>query len=244
MGKRRNLIQYAALPFRQGEGEPEVLMVTSRETKRWILPKGNPKKNTKSYMVAAEEAFEEAGLKGTASQKPFYTFDSIKRLKSGKQVPCRVRVFSLAVKKQAERWPEKGERERAWMSFAEAAHNAGEAGLVLLFLELAADPDLASARLKPHGSSAKGKSKAKTKLKPKNLLKKVKVKAKAKKKPKAALSVKPKGKAKLKTKTKTKAKPKLKGKAEKGGKPKAKSRTKAKAKAKTRTITKTKKGAA
>ncbi|MDK9720328.1 MAG: NUDIX domain-containing protein [Rhodospirillales bacterium] len=210
MGKRRNLIQYAAMPFRQGQGEPEVMLVTSRETKRWILPKGNPKKNTKSYMVAAEEAFEEAGLKGRASQKPFYTFDSIKRLKSGKQVPCRVRVFSLAVKKQAERWPEKGERERAWMSFAEAAHNAGEAGLVLLFLELAADPEGALARLKPLGLAAKGKSKpkskakAKGKLKPKDPLKKIKAKAKTKKKPKPAPSAKPKAKAKAKPKTKTK----------------------------------------
>lgn len=222
MGKRRNLIQYAAMPFRQGQGEPEVMLVTSRETKRWILPKGNPKKNTKSYMVAAEEAFEEAGLKGRASQKPFYTFDSIKRLKSGKQVPCRVRVFSLAVKKQTERWPEKGERERAWMSFAEAAHNAGEAGLVLLFLELAADPEMALARLKPHGLSAKDKSKpkskAKGKLKPKNPLKKVKTKAKTKtkKKPKPAPAIKPKAKSKAKSKAKAKPKTKTKTKTKKG----------------------------
>lgn len=218
MGKRRNLIQYAAMPFRQGQGEPEVMLVTSRETKRWILPKGNPKKNTKSYMVAAEEAFEEAGLKGRASQKPFYTFDSIKRLKSGKQVPCRVRVFSLAVKKQAERWPEKGERERAWMSFAEAAHNAGEAGLVLLFLELAADPEGALARLKPLGLAAKGKSKSKPKSKakgkltpkdpPKTSKAKTKTKKKPKKKPKSAPAIKPEPKSKTKAKPKTKTKTK------------------------------------
>lgn len=208
------------MPFRQGQGEPEVMLVTSRETRRWILPKGNPKKNTKSYMVAAEEAFEEAGLKGRASQKPFYTFDSIKRLKSGKQVPCRVRVFSLAVKKQAERWPEKGERERAWMSFAEAAHNAGEAGLVLLFLELAADPEMALARLKPHGLTAKRKSKSKPKSKVKGKLKpkdpSKKIKAKTKKKPKPASAIKPKPKSKSKAKAKPKSKTKTKTKTKKG----------------------------
>ncbi|MBF0267133.1 MAG: NUDIX domain-containing protein [Alphaproteobacteria bacterium] len=210
------------MPFRMGRDEAEVLLVTSRETKRWILPKGNPERKKKSYEVAAAEAFEEAGLKGKASEKPFYTFDSVKRMKSGKMVPCRVRVFSLAVKKEYARWPEKDERERAWMSFAEAANNAGEAGLVLLFLELAADPDLALEKIKP-------KLKAKAKAKPK-------LKAKAKAKPK----LKAKAKAKPKLKAKAKAKPKLKAKAK--TKPKLKAKLKVKSKQKPKT--KTKKGAA
>ncbi len=196
------------MPFRMGRDEAEVLLVTSRETKRWILPKGNPERKKKSYEVAAAEAFEEAGLKGKASEKPFYTFDSVKRMKSGKMVPCRVRVFSLAVKKEYARWPEKDERERAWMSFAEAANNAGEAGLVLLFLELAADPDLALEKIKP---KLKAKAKAKPKLKAKAKAKpKLKAKAKAKPKQKAKAKTKPKLKAKLKAKSKQKPKTKTK----------------------------------
>ncbi|CAA6603178.1 Diphosphoinositol polyphosphate phosphohydrolase 3-alpha (modular protein) [Rhodospirillaceae bacterium LM-1] len=209
------------MPFRMGRDEAEVLLVTSRETKRWILPKGNPERKKKSYEVAAAEAFEEAGLKGKASEKPFYTFDSVKRMKSGKMVPCRVRVFSLAVKKEYARWPEKDERERAWMSFAEAANNAGEAGLVLLFLELAADPDLALEKIKPHLTAGKPKSKGK---KPPKGKPKLKVKAKAKAKAKPKLKVKAKTKPKLKVKAKLKVKSKL--------KPKSKTKTKAKTKAK------------
>jgi 8-oxo-dGTP pyrophosphatase MutT (NUDIX family) len=230
LGKRRNLIQYAALPFRMGKSEPEVLLVTSRETKRWILPKGNPKKDKKSYLVAADEAFEEAGLKGKASEKPFYTFDSYKRLKSGKMVPCRVRVFSLAVKKEFDRWPEKGERERAWMSFAEAAHNAGEAGLVLLFLELAADPDLALDKIKPSMLAAKKKPKLKVKAKG------LKIKGKEKSKPKKKLKAltKPKAKAKKTAPAKSKAKKKTKPELKAASKAKQKSKPKARAKAKTK----------
>lgn len=201
VSKRRNLIQYGALPYRLGKREPEVLLITSRETKRWILPKGNPEKKRKSFQVAAHEAFEEAGVKGKASEKPFYTFDSVKRLKSGKQVPCRVRLFSLAVKKVLADWPEKGERQRSWMSFAQAAHNVGEAGLVMLFLELAADPDLALQTIKPRKSALKAKPKAKAKAKTKS---KAKPKPKAKSKPKPKVKSKTKPKAKAKTKTKTK----------------------------------------
>jgi 8-oxo-dGTP pyrophosphatase MutT (NUDIX family) len=217
-----------------GRDEPEVLLVTSRETKRWILPKGNPKKHKKSYEVAAEEAFEEAGLKGKASQKPFYTFDSYKRLGPGKMVPCRVRVFSLAVKREHVNWPEKGERERAWMTFAEAAHNAGEAGLVLLFLDLAADPDLALLKIVPSAAGKKKKSKAKEKVKVK-----VKRKLKPAKKPKKAAkkpAKKPKGKASKpaieKSKAKKKKKPAIKAasKAATKSKPKQKSKNKTKAK--------------
>ncbi|MBF0356606.1 MAG: NUDIX hydrolase [Alphaproteobacteria bacterium] len=218
VSKRRNLIQYAALPYRLVGGEPEVLLITSRETKRWILPKGNPKKHKKSFMVAAEEAFEEAGVKGKASEKPFYTFDSVKRLKSGREVPCRVRVFTLAVKKELAAWPEKNQRERAWMSFAEAAHNSGESGLVTLFLDLAADPDLALEKIKPLKAHPK-------------------TKAKAKAKPKLKLKLKAKGKSK----TETKPKPRLKLKA--GAKAKTKPKPKAKQKAKAKTKSKSKKGA-
>ncbi len=217
VSKRRNLIQYATLPYRLEGGEPEVLLITSRETKRWILPKGNPKKHKKSFMVAAEEAFEEAGVKGKISEKPFYTFDSVKRLKSGREVPCRVRVFTLAMKKELAAWPEKNQRERAWMSFAEAAHNSGESGLVTLFLDLAADPDLALEKIKPLKAHPKTKTKAKTKAKPKL---KLKLKAKAKGKAKTETKAKPRLKLKAGAKTKTKPKPKAKQKA------KAKSKSK------------------
>lgn len=205
LGTGRSLIQYAALPFRLVDDEPEVMLVTSRETKRWILPKGNPKKNVPSYLVAAEEAFEEAGLKGKPGETPFFTFDSSKRMKSGKQVSCRVRVFALKVTKEYASWPEKGQRERAWMSFAEAAHNVGEAGLVLLFLELAADPALALARISPVAAKDKGQIKAKEKDKDKSKSKVTNKPSADKKALKSKIKVKDKAQPKAKAKAISKA---------------------------------------
>jgi ADP-ribose pyrophosphatase YjhB (NUDIX family) len=38
-----------------------VLLVTSRETGRWIIPKGGPIKGFKPAKTAAREAYEDAG---------------------------------------------------------------------------------------------------------------------------------------------------------------------------------------
>jgi 8-oxo-dGTP pyrophosphatase MutT (NUDIX family) len=123
-------VQYAALPYRRSaDGTLEIMLVTSRETRRWVIPKGWPMKGRKPHASAAREAFEEAGLIGEISKRPIGSYGYEKRLKRGAVVPCVVEVFPLDVKTQRKRWPEKGERETRWFSPHEAAEAVEEAGL-------------------------------------------------------------------------------------------------------------------
>src|SRR5208282_1505309 len=115
-------LQYAALPYRRGaHSRTQVMLVTSRETGRWIIPKGWPKKRKAPYASAAREALEEAGVVGEVGRDPIGSYSYKKRLKSGAVVACEVQVFPLEVKNQQKTWPEKGEREFHWFSPTEAA---------------------------------------------------------------------------------------------------------------------------
>ena len=115
-------LQYAALPYRlNGDDTPEVMLVTSRETRRWIIPKGWPHKGKSPHGSAAREAFEEAGVTGTVSRRCIGSFSYNKRLKTGRVVRCQVRVFALEVKRQRKAWPEKKERAIRWLPAGLAA---------------------------------------------------------------------------------------------------------------------------
>ncbi len=132
--------QYAALPLAMGdEGQTLVMLVTSRETRRWVIPKGNPEKGLAPHELAAKEAYEEAGLVGEVGREPVGRYRYLKRLRGEKTVPCEVEVFPLAVERQLDDWPEKGQRETRWFPPAEAATLVGEGGLVTLLLRLAAE---------------------------------------------------------------------------------------------------------
>jgi ADP-ribose pyrophosphatase YjhB (NUDIX family) len=112
-----NRVQYAALPYRLSAGSrPEFMLVTSRETRRWIIPKGWPKKGKSPQHSAAREAFEEAGIVGAIAKRSVGSFSYKKRLKTGGIVVCEVRVFPLEVKHQNKQWPEKQERDVKWLS--------------------------------------------------------------------------------------------------------------------------------
>ena len=107
-GARR--LQYGALPYRVSSGErAEFMLVTSRETRRWIIPKGWPKRGKSPHRSAAREAFEEAGIVGAVGRQTVGSFSYEKRLKNGRSVECEVRVFPLQVKRQSKAWPEKFE---------------------------------------------------------------------------------------------------------------------------------------
>lgn len=125
--------QYAALPWRRAaSGDVEVLVITSRETRRWVIPKGWPIKGLKSAPSAAREAFEEAGVLGETSKKPLGVYHYEKRLRTGRVQAVRVSVYALKVATEADDWPEKGQRDKAWVAPAEAAERVDEPELKAL----------------------------------------------------------------------------------------------------------------
>ena len=125
--------QYAALPWRRTQdGQIEVLLISSRETRRWVIPKGWPIRRLKSPDCAAREAFEEAGLEGDVQRKKVGVFHYEKRLSSGRLQPVRVAVFALQVRHECEEFPEKGQRDRLWIAPAQASVLVDEPELKML----------------------------------------------------------------------------------------------------------------
>jgi 8-oxo-dGTP pyrophosphatase MutT (NUDIX family) len=117
--------QVAAIPLRRIDGVTEVLLVTSRDTGRWVIPKGWRGKGLKGHKAAAREAKEEAGVEGKIRQKPVGHFRYIKAERST-DGPIDVTVFLLAVRKEFKRWPESGQRQRAWFGIDSAAAQVEE----------------------------------------------------------------------------------------------------------------------
>jgi len=125
-----SITQYACLPFREhADGSIEVMLITSRGTRRWVIPKGWPMKGRKPHASAAREALEEAGLVGEVGKAPIGSYCYGKRLKSSEVIPCQVKVFALEVKSQRKRWPEKGQRSLRWFNPVEAAAAVDETEL-------------------------------------------------------------------------------------------------------------------
>ncbi len=123
----RRQVQYAALPFRvNGKTRTEVMLVTSRETRRWIIPKGWPHKGKAPHDSAAREAFEEAGVIGAVGKQAVGSFPYHKRLKNGGVTVCEVHVFPLRVRRQSKEWPEREQRDVKWLSAKEAAETVKE----------------------------------------------------------------------------------------------------------------------
>jgi 8-oxo-dGTP pyrophosphatase MutT (NUDIX family) len=119
--KSSRQVQYAALPYRaNGKSQLEIMLVTSRRTRRWIIPKGWPKRGLPPHDTAASEAFEEAGVIGKVSKRPIGSYPYNKVLEKGDKVSCRVQVFALRVMRQRRRWPEKRQRKIGWYAPAEA----------------------------------------------------------------------------------------------------------------------------
>jgi 8-oxo-dGTP pyrophosphatase MutT (NUDIX family) len=131
-------VQYAALPYRMNDRtQPEVMLVTSRETRRWIIPKGWPHKGKAPHRSAAREAFEEAGVIGAVNRQSVGSFSYEKRLKKGGVVACEVLVFALEVKRQSKEWPEKRERKVRWLSARVAAKTVQDRELGKIIRRLA-----------------------------------------------------------------------------------------------------------
>lgn len=128
-------VQYAALPYRvRQDGAVQIRLITSRETRRWVIPKGWPMKGLSPSKAAAREAYEEAGVLGSMSRKPVGMYSYEKRL-SVRSVLCDVMVFPLKVKRKLQNWPERSQRVGFWFTIESAAFAVNEEELKLLILD-------------------------------------------------------------------------------------------------------------
>jgi 8-oxo-dGTP pyrophosphatase MutT (NUDIX family) len=113
-------VQYAALPYRVNGTQLEILLVTSKHNRRWIIPKGWPIEGLPPHAGAAREALEEAGVSGDVESIALGFFHYFKTLKGTVIVPCKVEVFPLKVTRCRKIWAEKDARDRRWCSIDEA----------------------------------------------------------------------------------------------------------------------------
>ncbi|MGH1426048.1 MAG: NUDIX hydrolase [Pseudooceanicola sp.] len=126
--------QYAALCYRIVKDKPQVLLITSRGTKRWIVPKGWPMANKTPGACAQREAYEEAGVIGRVADRPLGIYPYMKLLDNGKEVPCAGLIFPLRVTALKAEYPEAGQRRRKWFSPKKAASKVDEPALSDLIL--------------------------------------------------------------------------------------------------------------
>lgn len=128
--------QLGALCWRQGEDGVQVLLVTSRDTGRWIIPKGWPIAGLRPEEAAAREAWEEAGVRGTAAARPLgvYAYDKVidRQAVPPVTVPCIVAVYAVHSVTRTRDFPEADERRHKWMSRRKAARKVAEPELAAL----------------------------------------------------------------------------------------------------------------
>jgi 8-oxo-dGTP pyrophosphatase MutT (NUDIX family) len=131
--KRAIRTQFGALCYRVLEGKLQFLLITSRGTGRWVIPKGWPMDGETPAGSAATEAWEEAGATGKLSHNVlgFYAYD---KGHAGGRMPCVVAVFPLKVKKVAQDYPEAGQRKRKWVGRKKAAALVSEPELRAIIL--------------------------------------------------------------------------------------------------------------
>jgi 8-oxo-dGTP pyrophosphatase MutT (NUDIX family) len=137
----RPRLQYGVIPYRRSKDRIEIMLITSRNTRRWIVPKGWPLDRTPSRDVARLEAFEEAGLEGTMGKRRFGSFHYHKRLKDGSVILCRVDVFAFEVGREHENWLEQSERKRRWFDAKRAIKLVREPELRALIAALVRELD-------------------------------------------------------------------------------------------------------
>ncbi len=137
MFRRPARMQYSALCYRykKKRGHIEVLVITSRDTGRWVIPKGWPMEGKPAWAVAEREAYEEAGVKGTVHQEAIGHYMYDKGIAKGLTVPCKVNVYALEVDDLCKNFPEKGQRKLEWVTCTEAAARVAEPGLKQLILQ-------------------------------------------------------------------------------------------------------------
>ncbi|CUH66054.1 NUDIX domain protein [Thalassovita gelatinovora] len=130
-------MQVAAICVRVKSGEKQILLITSRGTGRWIVPKGWPMRNKSNAEAALQEAWEEAGVKsGKVSKKPLGRFHYDKLHDDGHITPIEAEAFLVDVEELSANYPEADQRTRQWVAPAAAARLVSEKGLKALLLSL------------------------------------------------------------------------------------------------------------
>lgn len=122
-------VQAGALCMRDGDRGVEVLLVSSLNTRRWIIPKGWPMNDRSLAGAALQEAWEEAGVRGQVEETALGSFVYDKIRKEGLTIPCEVHVFRVAVTATEKRYPEAKRRKRKWVPLAKAAKMVDDVGL-------------------------------------------------------------------------------------------------------------------
>ena len=130
--KRAVRTQFGALCWRVKNDKVQVLLITSRRRKRWIMPKGWPMDGATPVEAAEREAWEEAGVEGRAKPICIGLYSYIKELDGDERLPCVVAVFPVKVRSTASDWPEKSARRRKWFSLKEASKTVDEKELASL----------------------------------------------------------------------------------------------------------------
>ena len=118
--KRQVRTQFGALCYRIRNGKIQVLLITSRRRKRWIVPKGWPMHRATPVKAALREAWEEAGVEGKVMGNALGVYSYVKQDDAG-PLPCVVALFPVKVKALADTFPEVGQRRRKWVSPKKAA---------------------------------------------------------------------------------------------------------------------------
>lgn len=135
--RRPNRLQVAALCHRGQGDKKEVLLVTSRGTGRWIIPKGWPITGLESSEAALQEAWEEAGVtNGKIRTESVGTYHYEKTLPYGWALPVETLVFSVDVRELCDDFPESSERQRKWVSPTQAANMVQEPELKTILRKL------------------------------------------------------------------------------------------------------------
>ncbi|MBM2294167.1 NUDIX hydrolase [Sulfitobacter pseudonitzschiae] len=137
MLQRPKRLQVAALCHRSKGDDTEVLLVTSRDSGRWIIPKGWPIRGLKSSEAALQEAWEEAGVRNSkATPAPIGTYTYDKRQSTGWDMPVETLVYSVSVNELSEEFPEAHERTRRWVLSRDAADMVAEPELQMILRQL------------------------------------------------------------------------------------------------------------
>ncbi len=131
-GKRDVRTQFGALCWRRHKDETQVVLVTSRRSKRWILPKGWPVDGATPSEAAVTEAWEEAGVVGKVKSVCLGIYSYSKEMDDGAFLPCVVAIFPVKVTSLADDWPEHSERKRKWFSNKKAATLVDDPELAML----------------------------------------------------------------------------------------------------------------